>query len=292
MMIACEQLLLDAGVKLLYDVRLSSAQTQPGRISAITIETKKGPVLLTAKAFVDASGDADLCYFSGEPTVDDDTNRRTGWYISGHPDGKTQLHILSDPLWKPIPETSRLYSGTDPEDVTAQLIDGRKWILAHSPEMQSTPPGPYPLLIPTLAGFRMTRRLDAFPFAEYEHEGLWFSDSIGMIGNWRRAYCQGESVEEAREKGRGPRYSIPYRCIAGVRNDNLYAAGRACSAETHGWDLTRVIPSCAVTGQAAGTAAALQAQFGARPGAAQLQARLRADGVPLDPSLFERREDA
>lgn len=97
-----------------------------------------------------------------------------------------------------------------------------------------------------------------------------------MIGNWRRAYCHGETVEESREKGRGPRYSIPYRCIA----------------EKHGWDLTRVIPSCAVTGQAAGTAAALQAHLGARSGAAQLQARLRANGVPLDPALFELREDA
>ena len=55
-----------------------------------------------------------------------------------------------------------------------------------------------------------------------------------------------------------------------------------------GWDLTRVIPSCAVTGQAAGTAAAMQAASGSVPEIGTLQDRLRADGVRLDPSLFTR----
>lgn len=277
MMIACEELLLSEGVKLLYDVRLSGAVVENGSISSVAIETKKGRVLLNAKAFIDASGDADLCYFAAEPTVDDPTNRRTGWYFSNDESGKTQLHILSDPLWQDIPETSRLYSGTDPEDVTQQLIDGRKWILQHVQEREKTHPGSYPILIPAIAGFRMTRRLDSFAFSEFDHEGVWFEDAIGMIGNWKKA---------------GPRYTIPYRCIAGVKNDNLYAAGRACSASKDGWDLTRVIPTCAVTGQAAGLAAAMQAMSGKRPEAAELQAQLIADGVPMDPTLFERTEKA
>lgn len=277
MMIACEELLLQEGVKLLYDVRLSGAETDNGKITSVAIETKRGRMQLKAKAFIDASGDADLCYFANEPTVDDDTNRRTGWYISNEDSGKTQLHILSDPLWQPIPETSRLYSGTDPEDVTQQLIDGRKWILKHSQERAKTNPGSYPMMVPTIAGFRMTRRLDAFAFSEFGHEGVWFEDAIGMIGNWKKV---------------GPRYTIPYRCIAGVANDNLYAAGRACSASKDGWDLTRVIPTCAVTGQAAGAAAAMQALSGRRPSAAELQARLIEDGVPMDKSLFERTENA
>ncbi|MDO4739498.1 MAG: FAD-dependent oxidoreductase [Eubacteriales bacterium] len=277
MMLACEELLLQAGVQLLYDVRLSGAHSEGGKLTSLSVETKKGRVLLTAGAYVDATGDADLCFFANEPTVDDDTNRRTGWYISGEASGQTQLHILSDPLWQPIPQDSRLYSGTDPEDVTQQLIDGRKWILRDAQELAKERPGLYPMMIPTLAGFRMTRRLDAFPFSEFGHEGVWFSDAIGMIGNWKKA---------------GPRYTIPYRCIAGVANDNLYAAGRCCSAKKDGWDLTRVIPTCAVTGQAAGCAAAMQALSGKRPGAQELQARLIADGVPMDPSLFDRTENA
>ena len=45
------------------------------------------------------------------------------------------------------------------------------------------------------------------------------------------------------------------------------------------WDLTRVIPACAVTGQAAGTAAALGRDVSALP-AQLLQEKLAAAGVP------------
>lgn len=289
MMLACEEMLLEAGVHLLYDVRLCGAQCENGRVGSVSVETKQGRVRFSAHAFVDASGDADLCFFADEPTVNDAGNRRTGWYISASGTGERTLHMLSDPLTGPVPPESRLYSGTDPEDVSRHLIDGRTWIRSHAAALRERDESAFPLMIPALAGLRMTRRLDAFPFSEEQHEGVWFSDAIGMIGNWKRSRCAGETDEESRAKGRGPRYSIPYRCIAGVSNANLYAAGRACSAEKSGWDLTRVIPSCAVTGQAAGSAAAMHALLGARPAPADLQAKLAADNVPLDPALFERR---
>ena len=122
----------------------------------------------------------------------------------------------------------------------------------------------------------MTRRLKTpgEEFTEGLHERVWFGDAIGMIGNWTKKH---------------ERYSIPYSSICGIVNDNLYAAGRASAAEKSGWNLTRVIPSCAVTGEAAGTAAAMQAMSGERPGTAALQARLQANGVVLDPTLFTKR---
>ena len=46
------------------------------------------------------------------------------------------------------------------------------------------------------------------------------------------------------------------------------------------WDILRVIPVCAVTGQAAGTAAAMSDDFAALDVGA-LQAQLRRDGVKL-----------
>ena len=57
-----------------------------------------------------------------------------------------------------------------------------------------------------------------------------------------------------------------------------------------GWDLLRVIPSCAVTGEAAGVAAAMQAKSGARPEIGALQQKLREKGVLLLPELFAKRE--
>lgn len=88
-----------------------------------------------------------------------------------------------------------------------------------------------------------------------------------MIGNWK-------------EKGKS--YSLPLRIIEATKNTNLYIAGRCVSADDSGWDLTRVIPSCAVTGQAAGTIAAYQALKGFKPTIRELQENLIRDGVLIN----------
>jgi hypothetical protein len=277
LMIAAEEQLLADGVTLLYSAHVSAVTAADSRLASVRIETKTGPLDLTAAAFVDATGDADICYFAGEPTVDDDNNRRTGWYYSY--DGQDlQLHPLTDPLYGEVPPTSRYYSGTDIESISQNCIDGRRMILEHVLARRAHNPAAYPLLIPTFHGLRMTRRLEGpFHFSEDQHEGVWFDDAVGMIGSW---------------KTRDRRYAIPYRSICAVRHDNLYAAGRCCCADKSGWDLTRVIPTCAVTGEAAGTAAALQARTGLRPDAGPLQNSLTAQGVLLDDTLFQRKEQA
>ena len=57
-------------------------------------------------------------------------------------------------------------------------------------------------------------------------------------------------------------------------------AGRCTSVNEQLWDLMRVIPCCAVTGQAAGTAAAMSDDFTSLNVAA-LQAKLQKNGVVL-----------
>ena len=62
---------------------------------------------------------------------------------------------------------------------------------------------------------------------------------------------------------------------------NLVAAGRCTAAETDAWEVTRVIPTAALTGEAAGTAAALAVVAGGSPDelpVATLQDALRAAG--------------
>ena len=218
-------------------------------MAAVVVETKRGRREFEAAAVVDATGDADLCYFAGEDTEDDDTNRRTGWFYSY--DGHTlQLNPLTDPIYSDIPETSRLYSGTTLEDITQHCIDGRRMIMDHIETLRGRgQPDAYPLLIPTFPGLRMTRRLTgAFEFSEDLHERVWFDDAIGMIGNWKE---RGKTLLAALSlySGAGQRQSLRRRPLC------------VC-ADKSGWDLTRVIPSCVATGQAAGTAAAMQAASG------------------------------
>jgi hypothetical protein len=275
-MLAAEEQLLAEGVDLLYSAQVSDVDKADGQITAVWIETKLGRRRIAGSAFIDATGDADLLYFAGEKTFDDPTNRRTGWYFSydGH---DLKLHQQTDPIYTDIPPESRLYSGTDIESISQHCIDGRKMILAHVRRLQAAgQTDVYPLIIPAFHGLRMTRRLDGvFAFSEEHHDQVWFDDAIGMIGNWKQ---------------RGHRYSIPWRTICAPGLTNLYAAGRCSCADKSGWDLTRVIPTCAVTGEAAGTAAAIQARDGRRPDYTDLQKKLVKQGVLLDESLFARHE--
>jgi len=272
LMIAAEELLIKEGVDILYDARMIDVVRGSGKVEAIVLATKLGSRTIKAKVFIDATGDADVCYFAGEDTVDDDTNRRTGWYYRF--DGSDlKLVGQTDPLYKDIPATSRLYSGTKIEDITANCIDGRQMILRNLEKFKAEGGNPdaYPLIIPAYHGLRMTRRLAGFEFSEDNHNYTWFDDCIGMIGNWKHL---------------SKRYAIPYSTIKAVKNDNLYACGRCSSADKSGWDLTRVIPTCAVTGEACGTAAAMQVKSSAAPEIRELQAQLMANGVPIDRTLF------
>ena len=55
-------------------------------------------------------------------------------------------------------------------------------------------------------------------------------------------------------------YRIPYRCLYSVNIENLFLGGRAISCSHVAFSSTRVMATCAVAGQAAGTAAAMAAK--------------------------------
>lgn len=79
-------------------------------------------------------------------------------------------------------------------------------------------------------------------------------------------------------------FNIPYRCLLPKGVENLLLAGRCISNTHEASGCTRPTVQCMVTGQAAGTAAALSAAEGVAPRALSmedLRARLQAQGVIL-----------
>ena len=64
-----EIMFLEAGGELLYHTMLCGATTENGVLQSIQICNKAGISSLTAKVFVDATGDADLAYWSGVDTT-------------------------------------------------------------------------------------------------------------------------------------------------------------------------------------------------------------------------------
>lgn len=268
--LSLEELLLDQGVNLLYDSRVCALSMQDRTIRHLVVENKSGRMAIACKVAVDATGDADLCFLAGEHTESLGSNRKSGWFYDF--DGKkSNLHLLSDPLYEAVPQGSRTYRGDDYRDVSQNCVDARRMILSRLQELQKNDRTAmrYPLIIPTLPQLRMTRRLVGQYELRSEDEGKSFQHTVCKTGDWRKS---------------GPVYNIPLSCLYG-KTANLLTVGRCISADGDTWDVVRAIPACAATGEAAGTAAALfnkqQARKMSDLDIAQLQQQLRRQGVLL-----------
>ncbi|MBR5384093.1 MAG: FAD-dependent oxidoreductase [Clostridia bacterium] len=121
-------------------------------------------------------------------------------------------------------------------------------------------------------------------------EGHDFPDTVAF-GGWtmdnhdpRGLRCDGYSSVHIKPK---VPYAIPYRCLYSRNVSNLMFAGRNISATHMALSSTRVMATCSVIGQAAGTAAALCSRYGCLPRDIyqahmdELQAQLLDDGCLL-----------
>lgn len=248
-----EKQLADAGVEILFGTTLCDAVTEGGGLRYVIVENKSGRGALYARGFVDATGDADLCALAGEETAYfAQGNVLAAWYYATKGD-KNALQMLG---CADIPDKEKRESG---KSGTAPLVDRRfgglsakelseMVCLSHKIALSDflaggdLADGHALTMLPTIPQIRMTRRLSGQYTMRDEEMHRRFSDSIGMIGDWRKS---------------GPIYELPFGILCGRRIGNLFAAGRCISVEDAMWDITRVIPACAVTGEAAGLAAAV-----------------------------------
>ena len=122
-----------------------------------------------------------------------------------------------------------------------------------------------PTMIATIPQIRMTRRIDGEYVLDITEENKLFEDSIGVVSNWYK---------------RGPVYEVPFGTLYSKEIKNLICAGRCVSVTDEMWNVIRVIPCCAVTGEAAGVAAAMTDDF-SNINIAELQKKLVKNGVKL-----------
>jgi len=272
--IAAEQLLLKEKVTVFYGTGAVSVKMDKDRISAVMIENKSGRSALLCKSVVDATGDADICVMAGEETVlFEQKNVLASWYYYSHEHG----YDLSMLGYADIPETEktqeqkkadigkRRFTGLDSAELTEMMCLSHDSILRDVERRRQQDPSVMPVTIATIPQVRMTRRIVGNATMDVTDDRKSQADSIGIISNWKK---------------RGPVYEVPFGCLHGSRVKNLITAGRSISATDPMWDVTRVIPPCAVTGQAAGTAAAMTADF-STINIADLQKKLENSGVVI-----------
>jgi hypothetical protein len=182
---------------------------------------------------------------------------------------KLGMYESCDGTWRVNTTRITRLDATDPSAVTAAEIEGRKQIQIILHFLRKyIPGGEYAFLVDSAAilGVRESRRIigEYILTADDILTGKRFEDSIGIYGYPIDIHQpNGKSgVFTLVEKP----YTIPYRILLPKKGgENLLAAGRCVSATHDALGSIRVMPGCFITGQAAGTAAALAVQDGILP---------------------------
>ena len=157
------------------------------------------------------------------------------------------------------------FTGLDGEELSNQMCMSHQHTYKDFLTRREEDDAFFPVTLPTIPQIRMTRKI----VGEYElatdEMHKYFEDSIGMVSDWRK---------------RGPVYEVPFKTLYSSKMKNLICAGRCTSVSQGMWDVMRVIPCCAVTGQAAGVAATMSDDF-SNLDVSKLQQKLVENGVVL-----------
>lgn len=253
--ILTEQLLLIEGIEILYGSYAVATDINDNRINAVIIENKSGRQAIKSKNVVDATGDSDIAHFAGAPC---DTfkqgNVLAAWYYSNDKAGY-KLNMLG---FCDIPDdqkgenykenhlVNRRFSGLSGEELSDMMILSHASTLNDIIKKREKDDTIFPVTIATTPQVRMTRKIIGEYTLHDTEMHKYFEDSIGMVSDWRK---------------RGPIYEVPFRTLYSKKIKNLITAGRCTSVTDSMWDIMRVIPCCAVTGEAAGIAASLTDDF-------------------------------
>ncbi len=278
--ILAEQLLLENGVELLYGSYVVDVATENGRITALHVENKSGRTAYAVRSVVDATGDCDIAHFAGVPTETfQQGNVLAAWYYGTSEKGyKLQMVGFAD-----VPDTerngkeakplvARRFTGLDGKELSDMMCLSHRQTLENWLKKREKNPDAVISTVATIPQIRMTRKIVGEYTLAHTEEHTYFEDSIGMVSNWKK---------------RGPVYEVPFRTLYSKAVKNLIAAGRCTSVSETLWDVMRVIPCCAVTGQAAGTAAAMTDDFSALS-VKDLQTVLQKNGVILHEADLSR----
>ena len=306
-----QEIVIERGVKLVYHSWGCTPVMQDGHVAGVTFESKEGRMAIRAKVVVDATGDGDIFARAGAAYVNDieeaDVHHcmNTSWLFGGvdmdrwiefrkgqdpysafMAQGREACGLFDRPFvsWRNDvalfmgPRQSG-YSALDVDDLTAVEVRSHRAMAAHLEFYKKHAPGfegAYLMLSAPQIGVRHARRLTGVDSVLRSRwpDGVALADEIGVTPAVSPKF---------------PNISIPYGALVPQTLDGLLACGRHVSCDRNSHGFMREIPQCWITGQAAGTAAALAVAQGVQPRAvdiASLQQALLDQGVYLRKTNF------
>jgi hypothetical protein len=297
-----QEIILERKVKLIYHSWAAQPIVQDGGVRGVVFESKEGRMAVMARVVIDATGDGDLFARAGA-AFDNDIEEadvhhcmNTSWLFGGvdmkrwidfkteQPDqhaafmkrGRDENGLFERPFvsWRNDialfmgPRQSG-YSALDVDDLTEVEVRSHRAMAAHLNFFRAHAPGfedAFLMLSAPQIGVRHARRLqgvDSVLRGRWS-DGLALPDEIGVTPAVSPKF---------------PNISIPYGALVPRTLDGLLACGRHISCDKNSHGFMREIPQCWITGQAAGTAAALAVAQGVEPRAVDVQALQKALGL-------------
>ena len=271
--ILAEKLLVENNVDIMYGSYVVDVEIENSKIKNLFVQNKSGKTAYSVRSVVDATGDCDIAEFAKIPTETfKQGNVLAAWYYFTDQNGyRLQMVGASD-----VPEEERTgneakplvnnrFGGLNGEEISKMVCLSHEKTFEHWLKKRESNPSAVISTIATIPQIRMTRKIVGEYELAHTEKHTYFEDSIGMVSNWKK---------------RGPVYEVPFRTLYNKEMKNLIVAGRCTSVNETLWDVMRVIPCCAVTGQAAGTAAAMTDDFSALD-VSKLQEKLKSNGVVI-----------
>lgn len=295
---AMDNVLVNAGVTCFFHTRLIGAKVQEGNITVLECADDEGSLLIEAKTFVDATGDAALAHLAGAETIwggeDGAVQAATLPFrlsgvdtscdlspaavekavIKAKEEGMPHLSkekgfILkregSDQVAVLLP--SVMPKSLDCREMTAMEMDTRKQVLSYVKALKKYLPGmeksELSVIGPSI-GFRETRRIKGRKVltADDVLSRKKCTDGVAR-GGWKpEIHKDANKMATYIEVKEGSWFDIPLGALQCETIDNLYGAGRMVSADEAAFAAVRVMGTCFATGHGAGVAAAVQALSG------------------------------
>lgn len=247
------EILHNEKVDLLFDTVVSFPYMKGTNCAGLVLENKSGRQFYEGDIVLDATGDADVLFRAGVPTVQGKNyftyyGQEITLDLCKKAVGSGQINHAIRMIYggranlfgKNHPDEIPLFTGTSAEDVNRYIISNQLLMLQKIKKQDRF--SREIVTLPGMAQFRTTRHIDGEYTLQENDAFRHFEDSIAAISDFSR---------------RNILYEIPYRCLVKKGFDNLLTAGRTVSACGYAWDVVRVIPPAIITGQAAGIAAAI-----------------------------------
>lgn len=272
--IALDEMLLAAKVDLWLDTRVCACVKSGDKVTALEVENTSGRITVEAECFVDASGEAIIVRRAGGEVVGD-TNDLSLWLIENKPETSQSVHHFGNNMYVTpfrYPE-NRLppLAPTDGKTVTNFTRDCYAKLREYYRESYKSSDRyhHFPVHLPAMPQFRKIAAAQCRTMLDSGDEFSFFEDSVGMTADWRKP---------------GPVWETPFNSLVPQALDGVFTAGRCMGAINDAWEVYRVIPTAAMTGEAAGIAAALTVEKNCESrdlDYRSVQEVLRKQGIPL-----------